>query len=82
MVGVFPIYSHASSQQLLGLTLFSQQVEAKIGCKVLHRMTSFGMPATKRSVEAPAESHALPRQVRTTVSDATWVLILTYMTSL
>ena len=32
----------------LARTLSSQQVEAKIGCNVLNRMTSFGMPATVR----------------------------------
>jgi hypothetical protein len=32
----------------LARTLFSQQVEAKIGCNMLNRMTSFGMPATMK----------------------------------
>jgi hypothetical protein len=39
MVGAFPNYGNASSQQLLARTLFSQQVEAKIGCNVLTQPT-------------------------------------------
>ena len=35
-------------RRLLVRTLSSQQVEAKVGCNVLNRMTSFGMPATVR----------------------------------
>jgi hypothetical protein len=36
------------SDRLLAQTLSNQQVEAKIGCNALNRMTSFGMPATIR----------------------------------
>ena len=41
-------YKTIIGRQLLARTLSSQQVEAKIGCNVLNRMTSFGMPATIR----------------------------------
>ena len=41
-------YKTIIGRRLLARTLSSQQVEAKIGCNVLNRMTSFGMPATIR----------------------------------
>ena len=41
-------YKTIIGRQLLARTLSGQQVEAKIGCNVLNRMTSFGMPATIR----------------------------------
>ena len=42
-------YKTIIGRRLLARTLSSQQVEAKIGCNVLNRMTSFGMPATIRT---------------------------------
>jgi hypothetical protein len=41
-------YKTIIGRRLLARTLSGQQVEAKIGCNVLNRMTSFGMPATIR----------------------------------
>ena len=41
-------YKTIIGRQLLARSLSSQQVEAKVGCNVLNRMTSFGMPATIR----------------------------------
>jgi hypothetical protein len=41
-------YKTIIGRRLLARTLSSQQVEAKIGCNALNRMTSFGMPATIR----------------------------------
>ena len=41
-------YKTIIGRQLLARTLSSQQVEAKIGCNVLNRMTSFSMPVTVR----------------------------------
>jgi len=41
-------YKTIIGRRLLARTLSSQQVEAKIGCNVLNRMTSFAMPATIR----------------------------------
>src|SRR5277367_6318560 len=41
-------YKTVMGRRLLARTLSGQQVEAKIGCNVLNRMTSFGMPATIR----------------------------------
>ena len=42
-------YKTIIGRRLLARTLSNQQVEAKVGCNVLNRMTSFGMPATVRS---------------------------------
>jgi len=41
-------YKTIIGRRLLARTLSGQQVEAKIGCNVLNRMTGFGMPATIR----------------------------------
>jgi transposase len=41
-------YKTIIGRRLLARTLSSQQIEAKLGCNVLNRMTSFGMPATIR----------------------------------
>jgi hypothetical protein len=41
-------YKTIIGQRLHARTLSSQQVEAKVGCNVLNRMTSFGMPASIR----------------------------------
>jgi len=41
-------YKTIIGRRLLARTLSSQQIEAKVGCNVLNRMTSFGMPATVR----------------------------------
>jgi len=41
-------YKTIIGRRLFARTLSSQQVEAKVGCNVLNRMTSFGMPATIR----------------------------------
>jgi hypothetical protein len=41
-------YKTIIGRRLLARTLSRQQVEAKIGCNVLNRMTGFGMPATIR----------------------------------
>jgi transposase len=41
-------YKTIIGRRLLARTLSSQQVEAKVGCNVLNRMTSFGMPAPVR----------------------------------
>ena len=41
-------YKTINGRRLLARSLSSQQVEAKVGCNVLNRITSFGMPATIR----------------------------------
>jgi hypothetical protein len=41
-------YKTIIGRRLLARTLSGQQGEAKIGCNVLNRMTSFGMPATMK----------------------------------
>jgi hypothetical protein len=41
-------YKTIIGRRLYARILSSQQVEASIGCNVLNRMTSFGMPATIR----------------------------------
>jgi hypothetical protein len=41
-------YKTIIGRRLYARILSGQRVEAKIGCNVLNRMTSFGMPATIR----------------------------------
>ena len=41
-------YKTVVGRRLLARTLRNQQTEAKIGCDVLNRMTTLGMPATVR----------------------------------
>jgi hypothetical protein len=41
-------YKAVVGRRLQGRTLTNQQTEAEIGCNVLNRMTSFGMPVSVR----------------------------------
>ena len=41
-------YKAVVGRRLQGRTLANQQTEAEIGCNVLNRMTSFGMPVSVR----------------------------------
>jgi hypothetical protein len=41
-------YKTIIGRRLQARTLSTQRIEAKIGCNVLNRMTSFGMPASVR----------------------------------
>jgi len=47
-------YKTIIGRRLYARILSGQQVEAKIGCNVLNRMTSFGMPALKHPLIFPA----------------------------